>query len=418
MKLLRKSSLFNKFQALLLLGILLANIYVEASVSIKVNKLGHKYTKRSLLNKKNSRTTKKSSKFDRNSIVFNHISNSLPLPEKLKNLFIGFLEAIITHIVESEENSQGYFQSSGMSRDSDSHVYHKVIEIATNKCYVESLNFYEKLKIQKIKETKQCIPEVLNILLRANEVQIHSACEEKKIIDELDTNEFSTFRVIIEKIKNIFVKDEEYEEAYENFKARKTYLNDFIDEYKDYIIPRLRDVKSYMNEHFLYNNPAYDVVVESLDNLTSIFPKSICEVIDQCSSIPPLEHLKVFVLTGLEFLRCSLYSQIDVFIKEKIKKIMIEIFRNLGLTTAETIVAAVFPAVLLALIIKFLANNISVISDIIRSLLGLHSETGYIADQVLYKNIGKLLGKILIDVNGLDKRKLKKFRKIDAHMSR
>lgn len=407
-----RSSLFNTIKAILLLNLLMANIYVEASENIKVNKLLNKYS-RSL----NSKSHKKTSRARRNTAKLMRVKNRISLTDKFKNLFLGFLASMAVKLLKSHDIiAQDASAGKSGSYSTEEQIFH-VLKVSVDWCFEQTVEEYN-LEKRKRQELNACNPEIVDEVLGNNKVEVHTTCQEKKIIEEMDSNEYSTTNVMFGKFKGLFSDNTQFEKGYQDFKARERELENKIKELNKVVIPHVKQLKESLVTNGKEETEKYKVVENLRSNMVGFFSDNICDGVDKCSSISPFEHIKLFIMTGLSFLKCAAQAQVKEFLWNKFNALITGIFNKIGISIVGTILGAIFPGVLVGLIVKFVFNNIGIISDITKSLLGLRSDTDYNADAALYQSLGRLLGNILIAVTGLRRRKLKKYRQFDAPIFR
>lgn len=395
----------NTKQAILLVFILLTNAYVDAAENIKVNKIISKYS-----TSLNSNSKKKYSKVSRTSKKLMEIKHKMPFDQKIKNIFLGFLAAIVVKLIKSNDTiySDASVGKIG-SYSTEEHIIH-IIKVAIDWCFEQTVVEYKLLKKDKQKENA-CNKEIIDELLSDKKALIHSNCQEEKIIQELDSNEYSTKNVIFGKFKGLFKDNSEFQNGYKDFKARQIKLKEDVKTLNKEIIPKLNNIKADLKAKKQEKTEKYTVVSTLL---SGIFTNNICEGIEKCESITPFQHVKIILITGLSFLKCAAQAQIKELLWNKFYELITSIFTNLGYSLVGTILGAVFPGILVGFIIKFIFNNVGIISNIIKSLVGLKSDDEYEASEALFQGIGRLLGNILIAVTGFRRRKLKKYRKFDA----
>lgn len=399
-----KSSLFKKIKFILLLTLLLSNVFVEATENIKLHKLMFKNAK--------GLNSNENLKFN-STIKLMRAGNRISLIEKLKNLLIGFLAAMVVKLLSSRDKISQDLElgKKGNYSSKDKILY--ALKISADFCFEKTIREYQVLKKQS-QQRKACNPEIVDKLLVNKKVDVETVCQEKKMIEELDSNEYSTKRVLIQGFKGLFRNNSEFRKGYKNFKRHESRLKKNIKALNKEVIPHLYKIKKSLEKNKKKKrSEEYKVLKQLLKNMGGISSNNVCKGIEKCASLTPFQHLKIFVMLGLSFLKCAVQAQVKEFLNNKFKDLITDIFKRLGFSIVGNILGAVFPGILVGLITKFIFNNLGLISKIVKSSLGLRSETGYNADAELYQDLGRLLGNILIAVTGIKKRKLKKLRKLD-----
>jgi hypothetical protein len=373
------------------LTLLLLNIFVSASDSIKLHKTLSKYEKR--LNSHNSKT-KKASKSSNKST--SEAKTLLAWSGKLKAFIIGFMGDSLSEILHQKNGD----------------LANKIVVAVVDKCFDTTINEYEAVKANLIKE-KPCDPILIQDLLgEASYESVASECALLTTARRLDDNEYSTLSRLGEGFMGLFKDNSKYKEEYAKFTKQKKIMEEtaaeFTEAYKNKF-EIIKDEKSSSADTRKVAQKLYSAMSGFLNK------KDLCEALSECNSFGVLEHLKTLLLTGVGFLKCAMLAPLKALAEYGIKEVIDAILKKIGLSAVTSVAKMIFPAILVPLIIKFVVSKWRLLKKLGESLFKLASDEEVFENEEkeLWGLLGETFSSILFML--LTRRKLKKmkFRKIE-----